>query len=154
MGGFAARMTLKASDATSKASFDARNTASGKYLAKKSGIDANANIPGLAKAKTGGFAKTREDYAKGKVENAKLMNRDNLTEENALQEHEDVKAEHRSKVADLKNQVRGLDAIAFDNTKSRQEKEIAQRQAEGVTDTLEKEQEKMNKAALNTTNLK
>ena len=141
--GWGARMALKASSATSKAGFDARNTASGKYLAKKSGIDANANIPGLAKAKTGGFAKTQEDYVKGKVEDAKLMDRENLTEENALQEHEDVKTEHRSKVADLRNQVRELDAVAFDDTKSRQEKEIAQRQAEGVTATLEKEQNKL-----------
>jgi hypothetical protein len=141
--GLGARMALRASSATSKASFDARNTESGKFLAKKSGIDANANIPGFTKAKTGGFMQAQKAYTQGKVENAKLMNRDDLKESDALQEHENIKAEHRSKVADLRNQVRELDAIAFDNTKSRQEKEIAQRQAEGVTATLEKEQEKL-----------
>jgi|GEM_PF-6926558 len=141
--GLGARMALRASSATSKASFDARNTESGKFLAKKSGIDANANIPGFTKAKTGGFMQAQKTYTQGKVENAKLMNRDDLKESDALQEHENIKVEHRSKVADLRNQVRELDAIAFDNTKSRQEKEIAQRQAEGVTATLEKEQEKL-----------
>lgn len=164
LGGFAARMTLKASNATSKASFDARNTASGKFLAKKTGIDTNANIPGFAKAKTGGFAKAQETYAGKKVENAKLMGRENLTKEDAtkeylnleenkhilnpeeaVRENDDIKTDLRSGMAEDRVKLDKLKAIAVDEKTTKKEKYDAEGEAKAVQEKIKKDTEELAK---------
>jgi len=119
-GSIMANIALRGAEKGAKSSFDVRNTESGKYLAKKTGIDANANIPEFMKAKKGGYDQAQKDFEKKQVESVERLKLGQTgkdkTREDILDEIQDV----RFKVAKMKKPTgdAGLD-------KERSDREIA-----------------------------
>ena len=111
LGGFAARMTLKAANSTSKATFDARNVevkgVGVSSLIKKTGVD-------IGKGGKGGFVDKRDDYAKAQTKNVKdNLNRDDLTEDQALEEY--------NKAHSAEIDVKHMDSVRYDITQAKLE---------------------------------
>ena len=72
-GSIMANIALRGAEKGAKTSFDIRNTELGKSMVKKSGIDANANIPEFMKAKKGGYDQAQKDFEKGQTESAEKL---------------------------------------------------------------------------------
>ena len=70
LGGFA-KWTQTGAEKTAGASFDMRNTALGKNMATRSGIDANAGV----KVATGGYDGSRKRYDERQTKNAEIASR-------------------------------------------------------------------------------
>lgn len=124
VGGFASRMALKASTGISKSSFDARNTKVAELSKKKLGID-------IGKGGKGGFVERRDEYAKKQTEFAKnSLSRNNLTEKEALEEHNEVTREKLANIDNLRREVNAAQNTYDDGNSSPEEKEAARLELE------------------------
>lgn len=114
IGGFASRMVLKGADKTSKSSFDIRNTGVG-GLIRKTGVDM-----GKGGGKDG-FVGMRDEYAKKRVAEAKMMERD-LDSRSAAAE---VNAAKSAKLGE-KEREKEKAVNELKNLKTEKEKELAE----------------------------